>query len=88
MDRKKLLLDVLDLVLKVNGGVATRNGKGHPTGFFRYSGHVNMIHVSIHSDGWYRTEDTVSEYEEFEFDFDDPDEKLAEEYERLNRFVN
>ena len=87
MDKKKLMLDVLDLVLEVNGGIATRNGKGHPTGFFRYSGHVNMIHVYIHPDGWYLT-DTVSEYEEFEFDFDHPDEELEEEYERLIRFIN
>lgn len=92
MDKKKLMLDILDLVLKVNGGIATRNGKGHPTGFFRYSGHVNMICVSINPDGWYRTseneEHEALEYEEFMFDFDHPDEELVEEYERLNRYIN
>lgn len=88
MDKKKLMLDVLDLVLEVNGGIATRNGEGHPTGFFRYSGHTNTMYVYIHSDGWYLTEDTVSEYEGFEFDFDHPDEELAEEYERLTRYIN
>lgn len=89
MDRKKLLLDVLDLVLKVNGGLATRKGKGHPTAFYDYSGHTNTLYVHIHPDGWYVEKPyTVSHYEEFQFDFDHSDEELERQHERLTRYIN
>ena len=89
MDKKKFMLDILDLVLKVNGGIATRKGKGHPTGFYKYSGHTNTLYVYINPDGWYIDDNlNVSRSDEFEFDFDHPNEKLAEEYERLIRYIN
>jgi len=88
IDKKKLLLDVLDLVLKANGGIAERNGKGHPTGFFDYSGHTNTIYVTIHPDGWYSSNKGDSPCEKFVFPFWRTDEELEEEFTRLNRYVN
>lgn len=89
MDKKKFMLDILDLVLNVNGGIAARSGKGHPTGLIRYSGHTNTLYVYIHPDGWYWDEKTnVSKWDEFEFDFDHPADELEAEYDRLNRYID
>lgn len=86
--RIKLALDVFDLVLKVNGGFAVRDSKGHPTGFFDYSGHTNTLYVSIHPDGWHAENGETSECDRFAFDFDKTDEELAETFICLNRYVS
>lgn len=74
MDRIKFLHGVLDVVLRINGGVEERNGKGHPTAFFDYSGHVNCIYVSVYPDGWVSSDKEPEQRREcfmFNFDYDD-----------------
>lgn len=68
MDRIKFMHEVFDLVMQVNGGAERRSGKGHPTAFFEYSGHVNCLYVKVYPDGW--TGDLNQEAERFQFDFD------------------
>lgn len=76
MDKVKFLRRVLDVVLRINGGVEERNGKGHPTAFFDYSGHVNCIYVSVYPDGWVPSEKEPEQRQErFMFNFDYSDER-------------
>lgn len=71
MDKVKFLHGVLDVVLRINGGAEKRNGKGHPTAFFDYSGHVNNIYVSVYPDGWMPSDKEPEQRQErFTFDFD------------------
>lgn len=71
MDRIKFLHGVLDVVLRINGGAEKRNGKGHPTAFFDYSGHVNSIYVVVYPDGWVASDKEPEQCRErFDFDFD------------------
>ena len=70
MDRIKFLHGVLDVVLRINGGAEKRNGKGHPTAFYDYSGHVNSIYVVVYPDGWVSSEEEPEQRRErFDFDF-------------------
>lgn len=79
MDRIKFLHEVLDAVLRINGGVEERNGKGHPTAFFDYSGHVNCIYVSVYPDGWVpNNKEPEQRMERFMFNFDYDDERNME----------
>lgn len=85
MDRIEFLHKVLDVVLRINGGAEKRNGKGHPTAFFDYSGHINCIYVHVYPDGWVAS-DKESEQRKERFDFDFylySDEKNMETFERL-----
>lgn len=52
MDKTKFIHKVVDIVLRINGGPVSRVGKGHPTAFVDYSGHVNMIRVTVYDTGW------------------------------------
>ena len=52
MNRETFAKAVLDLALEINGGAVRRNGKGHPTVFCNYSGHINRIDVDVHPTGW------------------------------------
>lgn len=70
MDRIEFLHKVLDAVLRINGGAERRNGKGHPTAFYDYSGHVNSIYVVVYPDGWVSSEEEPEQRRErFDFDF-------------------
>lgn len=70
MDRIKFLHGVLDVVLRINGGAEKRNGKGHPTAFYYYSGHVNSIDVAVYPDGWVSSEEEPEQRcRRFDFDF-------------------
>lgn len=57
--------EILDMVMEINEGCVARNGKGHPTAFFEYSGHINTCRVGIHFHGW-----------EPNYDYDDENEYL------------
>lgn len=72
MGKIELMHEVLDLVMQINGGAVVRNGAGHPTAFYDYSGHVNQIYVHIYPDGWIR--DGVDEGERIRFDLDKPED--------------
>ena len=88
--KEAVMLEVLSLVLRANGGIEYRNGKGHPTGFFDYSGHVNTIYVSIFPDGWARilNEPDRPDRDKFEFDFRlSEDWEILEELNRLREYV-
>ena len=89
--KEAVMFEVLSLVLRVNGGIEYRNGKGHPTGFFDYSGHVNTIYVSIFPDGWVSTLDEPDrpDGDKFEFDFRlGKDWEILDELERLRKYVD
>lgn len=51
---RKQLHELLDIVLDGNGIESRKrdNTGTLPTLFFEYSGHVNMIRIDLHSDGW------------------------------------
>ena len=91
IDKEAVMCEVLSLVLRANGGIEYRNGKGHPTGFFDYSGHVNTIYVSIFPDGWVSIYDEPDrpDADKFEFDFRlGEDWEILEELERLRKYVD
>ncbi len=67
MDKEKMIRDIMDLVVKVNGGAAHRNCIGHPTAFIYFSGHVANLEVQIYENGW--TGDGASQYKKFYFYF-------------------
>lgn len=52
MDKEKLIHDILDLVLRINGGTVKRKGKGHPTAFVSFSGHIASVDVQVYENGW------------------------------------
>lgn len=51
---RKQLHELLDIVLDGNGIESRKrdNTGTLPTLFFEYSGHVNMVRIDLHSDGW------------------------------------
>lgn len=53
-DKRKLLHDILDLVIDINGFEQRREAKipNKPTAFFKFSGHVCDVQVDVHTDGW------------------------------------
>lgn len=70
-DRLKLVHDFVNLLVKINGGLVQRKGKGHPTAFIDYSGHVNVLYIRVYEDGWstdHTYDDGVIKYN---IDFDD-----------------
>lgn len=85
MDEKiKLMHDVIDIAMRINGGAVQRCGYGHPTAFFYYSGHVNIMVVNVHEDGWVRN----SSYDrEFTFRFDWDVESLKRNVEELRKYA-
>lgn len=72
MGKIEFMHEVLDLVMQVNGGAVVRNGAGHPTAFYDYSGHVNQIYVHIYPDGWIK--DGKDEGDRIRFDLDKPED--------------
>ncbi len=48
------VLEIVDLVMKINGTEASRGEE--PTVFFGFSGHVGEIYVDIYENGWKRDE--------------------------------
>ena len=67
MDKEKLIRDIMNLAVKINGGAAHRNCIGHPTAFIYFSGHIAKIEVQIYENGW--TGDDASSHKDFEFYF-------------------
>lgn len=51
---RKQMHELLDIVLDGNGFESRKrdNTGTLPTLFFEYSGHVNMVRIDLHSDGW------------------------------------
>ena len=84
MNRETFAKAVLDLALEINGGAVSRNGKGHPTAFCNYSGHINRIDVDVHPTGWVADD----EPDRFYFNLDkDSDNKLLDEYHRMSVYA-
>ena len=84
MNRETFAKAVLDLALEINGGAVRRNGKGHPTAFCNYSGHINRIDVDVHPTGWVAED----EPDRFYFNLDkDSDNKLLDEYHRMRVYA-
>ena len=83
MNRETFAKAVLDLALEINGGTVRRNGKGHPTVFYNYMGHINLIYVDVHPTGWVPND----EPERFCFRLDYSDDKLLQEYHRLSMYA-
>lgn len=52
LEKREYMHDLLDLIMRINGGCVTRSGKGHATAFYDYSGHTNCIYIQIYVDGW------------------------------------
>lgn len=52
--RRQQICEVLDLCLQINGLQSSqRRYTGcHPTAFFRLSGHVALVEVDVHENGW------------------------------------
>ena len=53
------LQTLLEIVLETNGYEARKQDEtgNMPTMFMEYSGHVNLLKITIHPDGWYRNAD-------------------------------
>ena len=85
MNRETFAKAVLDLALEINGGAVRRNGKGHPTAFCNYSGHINQIDVDVHPTGWVPNDEPDRFY--FSLDDDDDEAKLLQEYHRLSMYA-
>lgn len=84
MDKEKFAKAVFELALEINGGTVRRNGKGHPTVFCNYSGHINRIDVDVHPTGWVAED----EPDMFYFNLDkDSDNKLLDEYHRMSVYA-
>ncbi len=87
IDKIKLAHDIVDIVFDINGGAVSRKGKGHPTAFVDYSGHVNCVSVRIYDHGW--VVDTNADFaQDFWFDFspfteEELDEQLLTKFEKL-----
>lgn len=83
MNRRGFAAAVFELALEINGGTVRRDGKGHPTAFYNYMGHINLIDVDVHPTGWVADD----EPERFCFGLDDDDDKLLQEYHRLSMYA-
>lgn len=85
MNKEKFAKAVFELALEINGGTVRRNGKGHPTAFCDYSGHINQIDVDVHPTGWVPDDEPDRFY--FSLDDDDDEAKLLQEYHRLSMYA-
>ena len=52
--RRQQICKVLDLCLQINGLQKSQKKYtgNHPTAFFRLSGHVALVEVDVHENGW------------------------------------
>lgn len=90
MNKEKFAKAVFELALEINGGTVRRNGKGHPTAFYDYSGHINRIDVDVYPTGWVHPTGWVADDEpdRFYFNLDkDSDDKLLDEYHRMSVYA-
>ena len=85
MDKEKFAKAVFELALEINGGTVRRNGKGHPTVFCNYLGHINRIDVEVHKNGWVPDDEPDRFY--FSLDDDDDEAKLLQEYHKLSMYA-
>lgn len=69
--------EILDLVLLVNGlNERKKEVSGNmPTAFFSFSGHVAVVYVDVHANGWCDGDDPTISFS-FKTDADIPDEKI------------
>ena len=67
-EKIEMLHKILDIVMQINEGAEVREGNGHPTAFYTYSGHVNKLYISIYGDGWANGDP----YTAFDISFDEP----------------
>ena len=88
MDKMKKMHEILNLVMEINEGFVKRQGKGHPTAFFSYSGHINICEVEIHLHGWIPKYDydDENEYLHLQFNFNN-DEFSNYNFARLKGIV-
>lgn len=64
---RKQLHELLDIVLDGNGFESRKrdNTGTLPTLFFEYSGHVNMVRIDLHSDGWQSGSNYDAQFERY-----------------------
>lgn len=64
---RKQLHELLDIVLDGNGieSRARDNTGTLPTLFFEYSGHINMVRIDLHSDGWQKGNTYDAQFEQY-----------------------
>lgn len=84
MTKRKIMNEAISLAMKINGGAVERCGHGHPTAFIYYSGHINVLEVEIHENGWVSDSEPEKRYR---FDFDATAENLLEQLENLREYA-
>lgn len=84
MTKLKIMHEAICLGMKINGGAVERNGHGHPTAFIYYSGHINVLEIEIHENGWVADSDPEKRYR---LDFDATAENLLEQLENLREYA-
>ena len=68
-EKIEMLHKILDIVMQINEGAEARDGNGHPTAFFDYSGHTNGLAVRIYQNGW---TSGSHDSDKFDISFDEP----------------
>lgn len=84
-EKRKLLHEILDLVLDINGFEQRRRKYtgDKPTAFFRFNGHVCDIEVDIHEQGW---EPAINPYIEYREYIDEEKANLQQIVDLLSKF--
>lgn len=84
MTKRKIMDEAIRLAMKINGGAVKRCGKGHPTAFIYYSGHINGLEVKIYENGWVADAYADTSYY---FSLDKDEDKLMQVLENLKEYA-